>query len=298
MENISTTQKNSVNIVEISGGMSPFVFPPPSKMGSGSFQIFQPKENDVFEILIDIINEGEHIRPIIYDDGQKALEKSISKIGILHPISVRHNPENGKFYLVAGKRRLHAAKVLGKRTISCTVKNGDPLLLSLMENLLRKDLTEMQQAEAFLRLKKKLKISQKALGKMFNKSPTNMSNIMSLNKFPDEIKKKCRDEDFSRRFFLDLLAYDSTEEMIEAIRIEKEKSIKDLKGKEKTTLNNEGEGHGNSSRKKLHPEKVVMKKLESTISAAVKLTHISLSQEDQVQLKNLYNTLGKLLRID
>ena len=255
MENISTTQKNSVNIVEISGGMSPFVFPPPSKMGSGSFQIFQPKENDVFEILIDIINEGEHIRPIIYDDGQKALEKSISKIGILHP--------------VAGKRRLHAAKVLGKRTISCTVKNGDPLLLSLMENLLRKDLTEMQQAEAFLRLKKKLKISQKALGKMFNKSPTNMSNIMSLNKFPDEIKKKCRDEDFSRRFFLDLLAYDSTEEMIEAIRIEKEKSIKDLKGKEKTTLNNEGEGHGNSSRKKLHPEKVVMKKLESTISAAV-----------------------------
>jgi hypothetical protein len=171
-------------------------------------------------------------------------------------------------------------------------------LLSLMENLLRKDLTEIQQAEAFLILKNKLKTTQKALGKMFNKSTTNMNNIMSLNKFPEKVKNLIRKEEFSRRFLLDLLTHDTEESMIEAVRNTKDQKVGEPISKETGSFNNEGNEHRNPPSKKQHAEKVVIKKLESTISSAVKITLAKLTEEDQEQLRELYVKLGKLLMID
>jgi ParB/RepB/Spo0J family partition protein len=297
MNRVSNQELNNVSIEEISGGMLPFVVPHIPNQDPGTYKLFQPRDGEVYEILIDLIKEGGHLRRIDYDDDQKVLEESIRENGLLHPIIVSYNIEKSEFNLVAGKRRLYAVKSLGKRTIQCMVKDADPLLIYLCENIMRKDLSEMQLAEGLLMVKKNLRITQKDLGKLLKKSPTNMSNIMCLNKFPEKVKDMIRDESFSRRFLLDLLTYDSTDKMIQAIKNEKMNMDGVIKRNETKASQSESERSGSPSNPKKQPEKVVIKKLESTISAAVKLTPFKLTKEDQNQLKELYVTLGKLLNM-
>ena len=82
-----------------------------------------------------------------------ALMESMSKFGQLHPITV-----NSKLQLIAGNRRLEAAKRLGWLTIDATIKNvknkAELLEMEIEENIQRKDFSEDDIAEAYLKLTK------------------------------------------------------------------------------------------------------------------------------------------------
>ena len=182
-----------------------------------------PKDGEVIQLSIEEINEDFFkSRDIINDEEQKILTESIRENGLINAITVQ--VINDAFFLVAGNRRLHAAKEIGLKTVPCIIKNGDPYVLALIENLHRKDLTPIQEAETCLKLKLVHRITQKKLSKILKKSTTNMNDILRLNDLPDTIKNEWRnDSNFSRRFFLEILKQKTQEKRVEKFRKNKEK---------------------------------------------------------------------------
>jgi len=176
----------------------------------------------VIQLSIDEIKEDFFkSRDIINDEEQKILTESIRENGLINIKTVQIF--NDAYFLVAGNRRLRAAKEIGLETVPCIIKNGDPYILSLIENLHRKDLTPIQEAETCLKLKLVRRITQKELSKILKKSTTNMNDILRLNDLPDEIKNECRnDSNFSRRFFWEILKQKTQEKMVEKFRKNKE----------------------------------------------------------------------------
>lgn len=91
-------------------------------------------------------------RPIVEDEAFAALTRSIRKDGVLEPIIVRPAKGNGAYELIAGGRRTAAARAAGFDRIPVIVKDvsdEDALALQLVENLLRKDLTPLEEAEHY-----------------------------------------------------------------------------------------------------------------------------------------------------
>ncbi len=127
------------------------------------------------------------------------LKESISEQGLLQPILFRQDEKDG-LIVVAGERRYQACKELKKETIPCILTDGDPMEIALIENLVREDLTPMAKAEALQKLKDGKNYEQKTLAAMFGKSESVISEILSLNKLPDEIKEEClKDHNFALR---------------------------------------------------------------------------------------------------
>ena len=119
----------------------------------------------------------------------EGLKESISKQGLLQPILFRQDGDG--LVIVSGERRYAATKDLGHETIPAMFTDGDPMEIALIENLVREDLTPVAKAEALKNLMDQQKYEQKDLAKMFGKSESTMSEILSLNSLPDKIKEEC-----------------------------------------------------------------------------------------------------------
>jgi len=100
---------------------------------------------------------------------------------------------DGGLLLVSGERRYQAAKLAGLRTIPAVFTDGEPTEISIVENLLRENLTAIEEAEAIDRLKARHNYLLSDLSAALGKSDSTLSEILSLTKLPDEIKQDIND---------------------------------------------------------------------------------------------------------
>ncbi len=123
------------------------------------------------------------------EDALVALSRSIAARGVLQPIVVR--PLSGGAYeLVAGERRLRAARLAGLETIPAVVREtdeGDRLELALIENMAREDLNPVEEARACATLVEDLGLSKEEIGKRVGRSRPAISNMIRLLELPDEV---------------------------------------------------------------------------------------------------------------
>jgi len=118
------------------------------------------------------------------------LKGSIEKHGIIQPIVVR-KMANG-YEIVAGERRLKAAKEIGLKKIPAIIKsinNEKSLEIALVENIQREDLNPIEQADAFKRLVDEFKLTQQELAEATGKSRSLVANTIRLLKLKPEIQK-------------------------------------------------------------------------------------------------------------
>ena len=118
------------------------------------------------------------------------LKGSVKKHGIIQPIVVR-KIANG-YEMVAGERRLKAAKEIGLRKIPAIIKNINnekSLEIALVENIQREDLNPVEQANAFKRLIDEFKLTQQELAEATGKSRALVTNTIRLLKLNPEIQK-------------------------------------------------------------------------------------------------------------
>jgi len=118
------------------------------------------------------------------------LKGSIKKHGIIQPIVVR-KMANG-YEIVAGERRLKAAKEIGLKKIPAIIKsinNEKSLEIALVENIQREDLNPVEQANAFKRLIDEFKLTQQELAEATGKSRALVANTIRLLKLNPEIQK-------------------------------------------------------------------------------------------------------------
>jgi len=108
------------------------------------------------------------------EDALKELAESIAARGVVQPILVRPAPSGQGYQLVAGERRWRASQRAGLHQIPAIVRDLDEtetFTIALIENIQRQDLTAIEEAEAYARLRDQLGHSQDAIGQMTGKSP-------------------------------------------------------------------------------------------------------------------------------
>jgi ParB family transcriptional regulator, chromosome partitioning protein len=124
-----------------------------------------------------------------------ALAASIREVGILQPIVVRKAGESG-YELVAGERRLRAAKQAGLATIPVVVRDTDDadiLREALIENIHREDLGPIELAEAFRALLEELGLKQEELAERVGVSRSHIANTIRLLQLPLDVQQLLSD---------------------------------------------------------------------------------------------------------
>ena len=154
----------------------------------------QPTENikdKVQEIEVEQIRPNRYQPREEFDEAALSeLAESVSRYGVLQPILLRKLPDEG-YELIAGERRLRAAKAAGLPKIPALVREfGDAEVseIALIENLQRENLSVVEEARAYQRLIKEFGLKQEELSSRLGRSRSHIANTMRLLNLPEEIQ--------------------------------------------------------------------------------------------------------------
>lgn len=149
----------------------------------------------------------------------RELADSISAYGILQPLTVRDR--GGVYELVAGERRLRAARIAGLREVPCLIAEvgeEDAALLALIENLQRRDLDYMEEAAAIARLIRRYGLSQQQAAEKLGKSQPTVANKLRLLRLSAPVIDCLRQYGLTERHARTLLRLTDPEQQLAAAR--------------------------------------------------------------------------------
>ena len=134
------------------------------------------------------------------EEGLAELAASIRSCGILQPLTVRRAVDG--YELVAGERRLRAARIAGLREVPCLVAQvgeEDSALLALMENLQRRDLDCWEEAQAIARLISRYGLSQEEAARRLGRAQPTVANKLRLLRLPEDVRALLRENGLTER---------------------------------------------------------------------------------------------------
>ena len=152
------------------------------------------------------------------DEALAELSESIKSYGILNPLTVRMR--GGKYELVAGERRLRAAKLAGLQEVPCIlldVNMEDASLIALVENLQRRDLDFIEEAAGINQLIRMFGMSQEEAARRIGKSQSAVANKLRLLKLPPDVLEALRENGLTERHGRALLRLQRPEAQREAL---------------------------------------------------------------------------------
>jgi ParB family chromosome partitioning protein len=154
-------------------------------------EVLERKVEPNMDIPLDSI-DGNPFQPRSHFDEQslEELATSIRKLGIVQPLTVRETG-NGRYQLIAGERRLRAARLAGLTQIPAYIRTADDqamLELALVENIQREDLDAVEVAISFQRLIEECKLTQEQLSDRVGKQRSTIANYLRLLRLPAEIQ--------------------------------------------------------------------------------------------------------------
>jgi ParB family chromosome partitioning protein len=149
------------------------------------------EERGLLEVPIDAIEPNpKQPRTAFDEDALASLAASIQEVGLLQPVIVR--PRNSGFELIAGERRLRAARRAGLATIPAVVRDSDDtdsLREALMENIHREDLGPLELAAAFQELLDDLGATQESVADRLGCSRAHVANTVRLLTLPPDVQR-------------------------------------------------------------------------------------------------------------
>ena len=154
-------------------------------------EVLEKKVEANLDIFVDSI-EANPFQPRTSFDEQslEELATSIKKLGIVQPLTVRE-VGTGRYQLIAGERRLRAARMAGLTHVPAYIRTADDqamLELALVENIQREDLDAVEVAISFQRLIEECKLTQEQLSDRVGKQRSTVANYLRLLKLPAEIQ--------------------------------------------------------------------------------------------------------------
>ena len=162
------------------------------------------------------------------EEALNALAQSIKEKGVLQPLLVRKTDFG--YELIAGERRWRASQIAGLNKVPVIEKNFDDkevLEVALVENLLRENLSAVEEAEALQRLIDEFSHTQDALSQVIGKSRSYIANTLRLLNLPETIKQMIKDGKLSAGHARQLIGLENAEEVAELI-IKKEMSVRQV----------------------------------------------------------------------
>jgi ParB family chromosome partitioning protein len=149
------------------------------------------------------------------DEAIRSLAASIREVGILQPVVVRRTGD-GTYELIAGERRMRAAKLAGLATVPVVLRDSDDSELlreALIENIHREDLNPIELAEAFRALLEELGLKQEELADRVGVSRSHIANTIRLLALPLDVQQLLTDERITAGHARTLLALGDQEGM-------------------------------------------------------------------------------------
>ena len=157
--------------------------------------------NQIIQIDIDkVIPNIYQPRKYFNEQAIEELSLSIIEHGIIQPLTVR---VRGEIYeLVAGERRLRAAKLANLPTVPCNVidiTDTESAEIALLENLQREDLNYIEEAEAYYNLINEHNLTQEEVAKRIGKKQSTIANKLRLLKLDKEVREICLSNNLTER---------------------------------------------------------------------------------------------------
>ena len=154
-------------------------------------EILEKKVEANLQIAIESIDANPFQPRTRFDEqALEELASSIKQLGIVQPLTVRETG-SGRFQLIAGERRLRAAKIAGLTHVPAFIRTADDqamLELALVENIQREDLDAVEVAISYQRLIEECKLTQEMLSERVGKQRSTVANYLRLLKLPAEIQ--------------------------------------------------------------------------------------------------------------
>lgn len=185
------------------------------------------------EVAVDKIAPNPHQpRKDFDEDGLKELEASIRRHGVLQPLVVMR--QGGGYLLVAGERRLRAAKEAGLQSVPVVLREdlseADLLELALVENVQRRDLNPIERAVGFREMLDRLSITQEAVAQKVGLRRSTVANHLRLLELPKDAQDAVRKGVISMGHARALLGLQQTEQIKKTLEqiVRDELSVRDV----------------------------------------------------------------------
>jgi ParB family chromosome partitioning protein len=187
-------------------------------IGKGLSQLVGEQfESNPAEAPIDaIVPNTRQPRTVFADEPLQELAASIRECGILQPLLVRPIGE-GRYELIAGERRLRAAKIAGLESVPILIRPAggqSSLELALIENVQREDINAMECARAYRRLIDEFDLTQEQVADRVGKSRSGITNTIRLLRLPKQIQDGLESGQITEGHARALLALDTTTQQL------------------------------------------------------------------------------------
>lgn len=160
----------------------------------------------------DIIPGPMQPRRHFSQEGLDELRDSIAEHGVIQPLTVRAKGE--RFELIAGERRLRAAKMAGLYEVPCIIMDVDlerSGVIALIENIQRRDLDFVEEAEGISQLIRLFGLSQEECARRLGKSQSAIANKLRILRLPSDVLEQLRDAGMTERHARALLRLECAE---------------------------------------------------------------------------------------
>ena len=179
------------------------------------------RKERVLTLRVEDIRPNPHQpRQTFDDEGLRELASSIRRHGILQPLTVR-SAGGGKWELVAGERRLRAAKLAGLEKVPCIRREADDreaALLALVENVQRRDLHCLEEAAAIAAYIQQAGVTQEEAAAQLGRSPSALANKLRLLRLSPACRELLVRNGLTERHARCLLRLEDGEERLAALR--------------------------------------------------------------------------------
>src|SRR6266571_6086239 len=150
------------------------------------------------------------------------LQESLNASGLLQPITVRRRLGKDGFELIAGERRLRAARNLGWKEIPAIIKETDDrtlLTLALIENLQRTDLNPIEEGEGYYQLSSQFRLTQQQIAETVGKDRTTIANMLRLLQLPELARRLLQKGQLTMGHAKVLLGLENSEKIVELAEV-------------------------------------------------------------------------------
>ena len=176
--------------------------------------------NEIIQIEIDkVIPNIYQPRKYFNEEAIEELSASIKQYGIIQPLTVRRRGD--VYELVAGERRLRAAKLANLGEVPCNIvdiTDTESAEIALLENLQREDLNFIEESLAFENLIKEHNFTQQQLAEKLGKNQSTIANKLRILKLPESVKEYLVENGLTERHARALLKLPSEELMLDIVQ--------------------------------------------------------------------------------
>jgi ParB family chromosome partitioning protein len=243
-----------------------------------SQEINESNENKIFDLSINQIEPNKNQpRQSFNEESLSELSESIREFGIIQPIIVRKLDGEDKYEIIAGERRFRAAKQVGLTTIpaiiNSNIDDNSSLVLALIENIHRENLSPIEQAHTYKQLIEELNITHEDLSKKIGKSRASITNLLRILNLPISVQKLIEEGKVTTGHAKVLVSLKKPEDQLQVAEmiVQKDLSVREVE-KIVNLKNNPPQKKQTNDVLQLTKLPVVSQKISEFLNAPVKIT--------------------------